>query len=208
MKRTFLALAISLIHIVSYSQIKALTENGKEVLLYNNGTWKYSEKDADISKDKQDTIVCNKPENASFSISGEKIKYKQWFDPKKWNIKKETGTPRDYMFTLKDGDAYVMVIAEGVQIPLESMKDVVLANAQKNAPDCKIVKEEIRIVNGKTLKCIQMEGSLKGIYFVYLGYYYSDSKGTVQLISFTGRNLFSKYKSEMERFLNGFSGIE
>ena len=42
----------------------------------------------------------------------------------------------------------------------------------------------------------------------YFGYYYSNSKGTVQFVAFTSKNLFPKYKTEMENLLNGFMGIE
>ena len=42
----FLFLIFGIIPLLVHSQIKALTEEGKEVILYNNGTWKFIDRDS------------------------------------------------------------------------------------------------------------------------------------------------------------------
>ena len=52
---------------------------------------------------------------------------------------------------------------------------------------------------------MEMEGTLQGTSFTYLGYYYSNETGTTQFITYTGTSLVKKYRSDIEDFLNGFS---
>jgi hypothetical protein len=40
--------------------------------------------------------------------------------------------------------------------------------------------------------------------FIWEGYYYAGPAGTIQVVTYTGKNLFSEYKDEMQNFLNGF----
>jgi len=49
-----------------------------------------------------------------------------------------------------------------------------------------------------------MEGTIKGIQFDYLSYYYSDTNGSIQFITYTSKNLLKHYQGEMEALLNGF----
>jgi hypothetical protein len=44
---------------------------------------------------------------------------------------------------------------------------------------------------------------IAGIKVSYVGYYYSNSKGTIQFLLNTSQNLFDEYKSNCEEFLNG-----
>jgi hypothetical protein len=43
---------------------------------------------------------------------------------------------------------------------------------------------------------------------VYFGYYYSNSNGTVQLLSYSSEQYFDSIQKELENFLNGIVEIE
>jgi len=47
-----------------------------------------------------------------------------------------------------------------------------------------------------------------GIKFIYLGYYYSSPKGTIQLLTYTSSNLLDEYKKDLKEFLNSFIVLE
>lgn len=113
----------------------------------------------------------------------------------------------EYEFQLKEEDLYGMVIAEKVEIPLETLKSIALENGRSVAPDLTIVKEEYRIVNGIKVLCLQMSGTMQGIKVVYYGYYYSNANGTIQFITYTAQNLLDRYSPESEKFLNGLVEI-
>ena len=98
--------------------------------------------------------------------------------------------------------------SERVEIPLETLRTLALANAQEAAPDARITFEGKRQVNGKELLCLQIKGTIRGVAFTYFGYYYSNNYGSVQIITYTGQNLFEEFQNDFEEFLNGFEVID
>lgn len=190
---------------VCFAQKKAVTETGEEVILFDNGTWKYAK-----ASDSINTEIKTNPEKfirsstASFQLRSTKCEMGFWLDPKKWQFKKgKEGEAQEFQLELKGQDCYAMIISEKVEIPVETLKNVALQNAREAAPDVEIVKQEYRTVNGLKVLCMQMNGTLTGVKFSYFGYYYSNGSGTLQYVAYTSQNLFSKYLKEFEDLLNG-----
>ena len=128
------------------------------------------------------------------------------YDPTRWT--QEPSTDRTKMtFQHADGDGYALVIRERLQMSLDALKEIALNNAMQAAPDAKIVFEEPRVVNGTKVLCLVIEGTTSGIAFTYYGYYYSGKSGIVQIVTYTGQNLFEEYKPDFEDFLNGFEVV-
>jgi hypothetical protein len=206
--------ALSLILIVTLpvkSQVKAVTENGREVTLFNNGTWKFSN---DSSKTQVDTITINKnkfarPADARFLVKSNTMNVGVYIDPQKWTfaLHKDNESAPEYRFTMKKGDGFAMMVTEKTQIKLPTMRQIAFLNAQKASVDVRETNAEYRIINNKKILCLQFEGTIQEIPFIYLGYYYSNNTGTVQLISYTSQNLFLEIKDELESFLNGLVEI-
>jgi len=197
---------IIIISSISYASQKAITDTGEEIILYDDGTWEYSDK----SNQSKNEILTNentflKPESSNFLLKSTRTKSAYWIASDKWNFKKATNNAEaEYEFQLKGGDLYGLSISEGVAIPIESLASIALENAKEAAPDAKIIKQEYRIVNGIKVLYMEMKGTLQGIKFMYLGYYYSDDSGSTQFLAYTGSSLVGKYKSEINDFLNGF----
>jgi len=211
MKKIFLLTGIlaSLIS-VSFGQKKAVTETGEEVILYTNGTWKYLNDSAGSNSEvKTNPKIFKKSANATFLIKSKKFNIGLWVDSKKWSFKKATSNEEaEYELELKGKDLYGMMLTESIELPLESMKTVALSNARSSAVDAHVVKEEYRTVNNKKVLLMQIDGTTQGIKFSYYGYYFSNSKGTVQLVTYTAQNLLSDYLNEIEELLNGLATIE
>jgi len=192
--------------IIVNAQIKAVTANGDEVVLYKDGTWKYVDGVTKIGKiiDTNQTAFFKNPD-ATFRVKSSKVEnIGIYLNPKKWSFKKgESSDAFEFEFTLKDKDAFGMIISERIELPIENLKAVAFENAQSAAPDINIVKEEYRIVNDTKIFFMQMNGTVQGVKFTYLGYYYSSPKGTIQLLTYTSQNLLTEYKMEMESLLNG-----
>ena len=193
--------------IVSFSnaQQKAVTETGDEVILYDDGTWKYLDEDQIIANDIP--INPNKFETddkSTFLLKSNTMNIGVYLNPKIWSFKKAVdNSDAEFEFQLKDGDLYGMLISEKVEIPLETMRTIAVENGREAAPDLKIVKEEYRNVNGIQVLLLQMNGTMQGIKFSYYGYYFSNANGTVQFITYTAQSLIETYKPESERLLNG-----
>lgn len=188
-----------------YSQIKAVTENGDEVMLSSDGTWVFINKNDSVTTNikKNETKFVKSPK-ASFFVKSSRLNAGVNLNPKEWKFKKQD-EDAEYFFQHKELDLYGMLITESIQISIENLKDIALENAQKVAPDAKISQIEYRTVNGTEVLLLQIDGTIKGTKFTYYGYYFSNESGTVQFVSYTGSNLFKKHQAELELFLNGFT---
>lgn len=207
MKKRLLTLSITfLVALLAQAQIKAITEDGEEVFLYDNGTWKY--KDFKELEENQslpiNSIKFEKSEESTFQIKSKKNDMSFYFNPKKWTFQKaENNEDAEFELQYKEGDLYGMIITEAIEIPIETLQEIALENAQAAAPDAKIVNAEYRIVNGKKMLYMEIDGTIKGIKFSYVGYYYSNENGTTQYVTYTTQKLKSKYQQEIEVLLNG-----
>lgn len=124
-------------------------------------------------------------------------------NPTKWKETKSTEAAKR-TFEHINGDGYAMIISERIAIPMDKLREIAVANARETAPDLKVVEEQRRLVNGTDVLMLRLEGTVTGVPFTYLGYYYGGSAGTIQVITYTGRNLFDEYRKDFEEFLNGF----
>lgn len=204
-KMVFIGLILMYSTFVS-AQIKAITESGDELFLYQDGTWEYANDNlidgSQIPVSEQEYL---KDENSTFLVKSKVLDVGIWINPKTWSFSK--GTDEDafeFQFQKKGDDLYGMLIAERIEIPVETLRGIALDNAKAVAPDIKIVNEEYRTVNGTQVLMMQMVGSIQGMKVKYDGYYYSNSNGTIQLLTYTGLSLHDDYFETIEIFLNGF----
>ena len=195
---------------LTQAQQKAVTETGEEVVLFMDGTWKYlDEGDLLIKEIPTNSKTFRKDRESTFLLESSKFNVGFYINPKIWSFKKATNNEdAEYELQLKGGDLYGVVISEKLEIPLESFKSIALENAKSVAPDIKIVKEEYRTVNGLKVLCLQMNGTMQGIKVSYYGYYFSNTNGTVQFLTYTSQNLLDSYRPEIENLLNGLAEID
>ncbi len=185
--------------VAAQSPRRATLGDGTTVLLYADGTWRQDPAETDRKPASDD---YTKPKSATESISLLKTG-RLSYDPSKWK-RNQVAEPGRQTLTHLSGDGYAMVISERLQLTTEALKGVVLNNARQAAPDAKIVFEESRVVNGAKILCLQIVGTTQGIQFHYFGYYYAGKGGTIQVLTYTGENLFDEYKADFEELLNGF----
>lgn len=206
MSKLIIAMLFLCVFVSVNAQQNAVTERGEEVVLYDDGTWRYLEEKVET----KDEIPTNpkkfkKDKGSSFLLKSSNLGVGFWINPKEWSFKKASNNAEaEYELELKQEDLYGMVISEKIEIPLETLKNIALDNGREAAPDLKIVKEEYRNVNGLKVLFLQMDGTMQGIEFSYYGYYFSNEEGTIQFITYTAQSLMEAYKSESEKLLNGF----
>lgn len=207
--RTILSLLSTLFVLCAGAQQTATTEDGKKVLLYDNGKWEYTKEDIDSASGQTSLKSYTKPATAKTFAKSGKNNFGVWYDNKKWKLDEDPNNEAaEFSFRLLKGDGYAMAITERIEIGMENFKEIALGNARNAAPDIAVEKEEERKVNGVLIKFIQMSGTIKGIKFTYAGYYCSNESGSIQLLSFTGKSLFKNYQKDFEELLNGLVTIE
>ena len=184
-----------------FAQTHARTESGIEVILYPDGTWKYAKEPTGRPSS---MVKYSKPSSANKLFKTERGDFGVWYNESKW---RKSGKPSDegkINFHIIGEDGYAMVIAEGIEIPTSSLKEIALETAQEAGADFEVILEEKRVVNGREILCLKIDATIKQIPFIYYGYYYGGKEGTIQVVTYTGKNLFKKYEHEFTNFLNGF----
>lgn len=210
MKGIFISLIAATVSISAFCQTRAVTETGEEVVLYSDGTYVYAnEEEAPMAKVKLNPKEFTKSKESTFLLKSKKVNMGFWLDPKKWSFSKPTDNPdAEYEVALKGEDLYGVIITEKIEVPLESLKVIVLENAKSLAPDIHVVQEEYRKVNGQKVLFLQLDGTAQGMKISYYGYVYSNDSGTVQLITFTSQNLLEQYQEDGEKLINGLVLLE
>ncbi len=206
MKKIIISLLALSLSSPAFPQVNAITDTGDEVVLYDDGTWRYK---GDDSMEREPIPVnetkFEKDKSSTFLVKSNKIGVGLHINPKTWSFRKGTENEAfEYQFQKKGEDLYAMMITEKLDIPVENLQQIAIRNAQAAAPDLKVIKEEYRNVNGIRVLMMQMTGTIQGMKFTYFGYYYSSEGGAVQLLTYTGTSLFDDFVEDIELFLNGF----
>ena len=203
MKKLILSMVLLLSCLVVRAQISAVTESGYGVVLFEDGTWKYlNDNLMDGSKVDINKKIFVRDQRSTLFANSEVANVGVWLDPDVWSFFRAGGRV-EFQFEKKGGEVYGIMISEKKNIPTKALRMAAISNARDAAPDIRVIKEEYRKVNGIQVLMMQMAGTVDGVKFMYYGYYYSNSKGSVQLITYTGENLFDRNYSDMEFFLNG-----
>lgn len=125
-----------------------------------------------------------------------------WVDETKWKLV-ACDTPGQLQFTNVNGTACARVIAGRLAVPTDGVRELAVANAQKAAPDTKVILEEKRMVNGREILALQMSGTIRSIPFRYFGYYHGGTSGIIQVIAYTVASEFDSNLKGFTEFLNG-----
>jgi Putative bacterial sensory transduction regulator len=125
------------------------------------------------------------------------------YDPDLWTPV-ASDNDREFVLLHSSGDAHALVIAEPIAVPLDSIQDVALANAQAVDPNAKIVFRNKLRVNGAVLYFLKIEANVDTVPMVYWGYFYAGENGTVQVVTYTAKTLWPGHEREFMDFLNGF----
>lgn len=203
-------LAITYLNV--FSQQKATTDDGKQVWLYDNGEWEYA--DSSIAPPDFDTIATNPKEfkrtaDANQLQKSNKCDIGFYYNSKKWTkLKAPVNPSSEFSFKNNEKDLYATIIAEQIEVPLDTLAAIAITQAKTATTGLEVAEKEYRTVNGKKVLMVSMTGTIKGIKFTYLNYYYSGPSGSVQILTFTAQNLFKLYRKDAEDFLNGLVAYE
>jgi hypothetical protein len=187
----------------SNQTLKAITQDGRTVVLQPNGTWKYAE------ADRPTTIGSSRPPGATMLLAGRQVPYGIWIDQSRWRFTEpKQNVAAELELTHMSNQAGALVVAEPRQIPPDSWKQIVINNARREAPDARITREERKVVNGVPVVLLQSEGTGPLGPFVYYGYYYAGPRGAVQVVTYTFKGTFEQYRADFTAFLDGFVVLE
>ncbi|MEO8028742.1 MAG: YbjN domain-containing protein, partial [Bryobacteraceae bacterium] len=147
--------------------------------------------------------VHTRSQNAKTEVKTPFGDFSVWVDLTKWKQSALPDEPKVIQFESLGGDAYAKVISEKAKIPKNSLREVAVENARKADPNIKVILKEERIVNGRHVGVMQMDGVVKNLPIVYYGYYYGGSSGSVQVVCFTLKGAFEENLARFTELLDG-----
>jgi hypothetical protein len=152
------------------------------------------------------TDVIAKPVGASIEAGIARFNGNMYlrFDPKKWKQMpaKEEG---HYYFSYSLGDAYAVISPNPLPIPTDSFAEVALGSAKSTDRNGAIVAIEKKNVNGATVLFVKTATTFNKNPMIYCGYYYGGIHNSVQILTYTTKQLLPKYERDLMEFLNGFA---
>jgi len=190
-----------------YATQRGVTEKGDEVLLEDDGTWRYVKAPPAGTENMQiglSSIRFSRPAADTFPVRSSRSSAVAYIDPKKWRFTKgQMGADVEYNFQSLEGDLYGYMITERIALPLDTLGEIALNNLRKVAPDAEVQQKEYRYVNDRKMLYMRMNATMRGMKFVYSGYYFSDDNGTTQFLAMTTSNLAQAKVPAIEAFLDG-----
>ena len=105
--------------------LKAMTQDGRLVVLQPNGTWKYTE------EAKATGPAIPRPLGATVLLAGRQVPYGVWLDLARWRVvDPKQNQSAEYEFTHLGGQAGAIVIPDANRINPETWKQIVITNAR------------------------------------------------------------------------------
>lgn len=189
------------------AQINAVTEEGYQIQVFDDGTWKYVDTTLNEKRFiKENKSVFQVPKNSKYNVSSKVVDVKIMLDEDEWYF---IPTPKsdvsEFSFNNKNEEIYGIVISEKAQIPLENLRNIALINARDNVENLRVIEEEYRFVNDVKVLYISFEGEVESLPLVYNNYYYSGEDGVVQFVTYAQKEIALKNKELMFDLLNGFT---
>lgn len=201
------------------AQTRAVTQYGDTIYVYNNGTWSYELLDnmPEINNElaylaseiKIDTIskAFTAPANLKKQVKNKANQFIIKYDDSKWKrVPPATlNDEAEFAFESKVSDIWCVVISEETPIDSDKLFKIAKQTMKENTGgEPKIIKTELRKVNGKELIRGVLEADYSGITFIFDSYYYSDDLGSVQFITWTSSKVWERNENNILEFLNGF----
>ncbi|MYB17763.1 MAG: trypsin-like serine protease [Holophagales bacterium] len=102
-------------------------------------------------------------------------------------------------------EVWISLITERGEIPVEAMVRLIRQNmVVAGAQDVEGIRSGKRLVGGIELGYSETLATVEGVPFIYLAHVFSSERGTIQILGWTTRNLYTEHKATIERFVAGF----
>jgi hypothetical protein len=203
MKNFFLPVIALLFAFQAGAQVTAITEEGRAVILFSNGTWRFLNDSVRVST--LDLPHYTVPGNSTSLVKGKESRYELWYNAEKWNLLPDTIYENsEYALEFHNGELIAMMITERMQVPLTTIKEAAIGSFKKEGSECKIAEEQKIMVNGTEGLLLKIDALVEGIPVSYLNGYFSTREGTFQLITYTAYNLFDLHRIDMMELISGF----
>lgn len=189
------------------SQINAVTEDGYQIQVFEDGTWKYV--DTTLNEKlfiKKNDSIFKVPKNSTLNVSSKILDANIMINEDDWYfIPSASEDITEFSFNNKKVEIYGLLISEKASIPLENLRNIAIINARDYIENLKLIEEEYRFVNDLKVLYMCFEGEVEKMQLRYNNYYYSGEDGIVQFITYARKDIAISNAHKMFNLLNGFT---
>ena len=196
------AIGIASINIQAATQ--AVTPDGRQVILEDNGTWKPAKEDA--SKRAAGAIARVTPKSATSVARSGYGTFSFAYDPNKWTVEQHPLSETvEFMFRHVSGSGNVKVVTEQVQMTLDGLKKLNLKMMTKGDPKAHIESESAMTVNGNAGLVIDNVSEEFGARWHIRRFLWSGKQGAVQMVATVANNLYDDRAADVNDLFAGFT---
>lgn len=187
-----LAAMLAIVGGVAAKDLRAVTEDGRKVLLSADGKWRFDANAPAAAAPASDSPY--RPSAKQFTVA---------FNPSEWTLqpKRDEDGPIKRGFVHKSLPLHAWVIADEMPASTPTVKTIILGNAKNAGAETTVLLDELVRVGDKEVGSMRMAAALKGMDFVFWTYYFANEEGNIQVTCFTAQALFYKYEAECRKFL-------
>ena len=194
----WLALAFTVPAAVAAEDIRAITEDGRRVLLSQDGKWQF---DNSVPAPRKSAESLPSPYQTSvkrFSVA---------FNPADWSLmpKREADEANKRIFQHKRAPIFGMVIADEIPASTEALRQAILANARAAGATTTLLVDQTQELGGKEVGVLRLAASMQGLDFVFSTFYYGEGDGNIQVTCYTAQSIFHKYQADCQKFISGLT---
>jgi hypothetical protein len=194
----FIALVFSSQNIFAEETVK--DSKGNIIILHNDFTWEYS-KGTTVSGD--DIQLLKKTPNMTERVASKTGKFTIYYDPSLWTEAKVDNPSAEFAFKNIDNTGFCLTMFDGLSIPIEQMKDVLIINAQKIDQNAHIIDSQPCLVNGTKGEIVTYTAKQKSIEIIFYTLIVSKQNGTIQFSFYTLASAFNDLKPQFLKAMGG-----
>lgn len=98
-----------------------------------------------------------------------------------------------------------MIIPEGTPLPLVALRTAAIENARRTAPDARITAEQTRRIGNRDVLLLQIDATLSADNraVTYLGHYFGDPRGSIQVVAAIAQRDFQRLRGVLQEAIDG-----
>lgn len=127
------------------------------------------------------------------------------YDPGEWSAIPALNDDVLLQLEHSSKEVWISLVTERGEIPVEAMVRLIRQNmVVAGAQDVEGIRSGKRLVGGIELGYSETLATVEGVPLIYLAHVFSSERGTIQILGWTPRNLYTEHKATIEQFVAGF----
>ena len=151
------------------------------------------------------SALVQRPRTATANILTTRGDFRVWYNPALWRAAAANADGRVELTYTGGGQGLVVIIPEGTPLPLAQLRTAAIENARRSGSDARIAYEQTRRIGNRDVLLLQIDVTLtaENLAVSYLGHYFGDPRGSVQVVGAMAQRDFAALRPAILELLDG-----